>query len=163
MEKIDFKHGKFVLVTNEVDYNEWSQEDYKDFCDVNEIKYDAEDFYGWVEDETMCNYEGDLEAIREYDDYKVPVLITGTLGLWCGHPEIEPVRMESVYEALVKCIGESGEYVTAEWDDGKIEVRVAHHDGTNFFTIRALSKKGQDRESGDYTEKDFKRLEYMYA
>ena len=97
---------------------------------------ESDEYYEWCADIVRENFEEDLDNIKDCKQYNVPVTITGTLGLWWGKPEIEPVEMDSVYEAVKKCIG-GGDYVEAYYNDGKIEVYVTHHDGTNCFTITA--------------------------
>ena len=162
-KKINYNRGKFVIATTSTDG--FSYKDYLEYCEEEGIQAEDEDsieFYEWCEDEARINFDADLENIRFYEGYKIPVVITGTLGLWWGHPEIEPVRTESVYDALERCF-RGCDHVTVEFDNGRIEVSASHHDGTNCFTIRALSKKGEQRKSGEYVERDFKRLNYLYA
>ena len=150
MEKIDYEHGKFVLLTNEVDYDDYPYEQYVQECEDNDINpgsSDSQEYEDWVDMYVQEYWNDDLDNIKHCKEYQVPVVITGTLGLWWGSPEIEPVEVDSVYEAIKKCIGGDSYFVTAYFDDGKIEVHAHHHDGTNCFTIKA--KKG--------------RLPYLYA
>ena len=163
MEKVDYKHGKFTLATTEFNTDDFCREEYEEFCDVNGYEPgDEGDFYEWCAEETNINWESDLDNIKECDEYNIPVVITGKLGLWWGSPEIEPVREESVYDAIQKCMG-SADTVTVEWEDGEIHVFAGHHDGCNCFTIRALSKKGQAKQDAPYKPGDTKRLPYLYA
>ena len=156
-EKIDYKHGKFVILTNIVDDDEFDQEE-MDELNMNSVEYSA-----YCAERAAENFECDLYNIKTHKPWAVPVVVTGTLGLWWGHPEIKPERIESVYEAIQKCIGSDGDYVKVEFNDGKLDVQVSHHDGTNCFTIRALSKKGVQKKNGEYVARDFKRLNYLYA
>ena len=160
-KKMDYTHGRFTILTNEVDYDEWRQE-YEDFCEDMGLKKSEVGFRNWVEEAVQMDFESDLENIRNYGGYNVPVVLHGTLGLWWGRPEIKPMRFDSVYDALRKCI-DGGDIVKAEYNDGDIWVRCSHHDGTNSFIIRALSKRGQAKVSDDFKHKDYKRLKYLYA
>ena len=163
MEMIDYKHGKFTILANDVDVSEYDIEDYYDWCDANGIKRgDDTDFYYWCEDETQANYENDMWEIKHCKEYNVPVLVEGTLGLWWGRPSIQPERFECVADAIQKCISDC-DYVEVEYNDGVLNVYTTHHDGTNCFTIKALSKKGIAKQYAEYKKHDFKRLPYLYA
>lgn len=164
MEKRDYKHGTFTLATTEID--QFTYEEYEDWCEDNGIEPDSdtsEDFYKWCYDEAEVNWESDMDNIKSCKEYNVPCLITGTLGLWWGRPTIQPERMESVYDAIQKCFGRDIDQVTVQWIDGAVVVDAYHHDGCNRFTIKALSKKGVARQSGEYQKWDTKRLPYLYT
>lgn len=177
MEKVDYKHGKFNILTTIVNDEGFDYADYVDWCKVNHRKpcgEDSGDFQCWKEDETQTNYEDDMDNIKTCKQYNIPVLITGTVGRWNGNFEILPVHKDSVADAIKRCIGSDDLDVEVFFDDGKIEFYGHHHDATNHFTIRALSKKGYDKVTRamdsmrdlhleDYTDKDFKRLPYLYA
>jgi hypothetical protein len=165
MKKVDYKHGRFVLV--DTDPFQFEYESYEDWCDINDEEpqgEDSEDFYNWCEEESANQFNEDMDNIRCCKEYNVPCLINGSLGLWWGKPTIAPVRCESVYDAVKKCMdGNYDKQVEVAYNDGKIEVKVAHHDGTNVFTITALSKKGINKVGDDYKPHDIKRLPYLYA
>ena len=165
MEKIDYKHGKFIILNSEIDTSAFTQEEYEDWCEANDLEVgDEYDFYEYCAVETQAYYESDMENIEHCKEYKVPVVVTGTLGLWWGHPEIKPERFESVADAIHRCInGSDCHDVLVEYNDGVITVDCSHHDGVNSFTIKALSKKGIAKQFADYKEHDFKRLPYLYA
>lgn len=149
MEKIDYEHGTFTILTNYPDYEDYPYEEYVKECEINGVEPgepESDEFYEWCHWNTQENFECDLDNIKECKEYDVPVVISGTLGLWWGKPEIEPVEMDSVYKAIKKCMGQA-DYVEAFFTDGVIEVHSTHHDGTNCFTIKA--KRG--------------RLPYLYA
>lgn len=165
MKKTDYKHGKFTILSSQIDTEAFDREDYIDFCEENGIEPgDEDDFYDWCAEETQCNYEADMGNIEDCDEYNVPVVVTGTLGLWWGHPEIRPERFDSVADAIHRCIdGSDCNEIHAEFNDGVITVDCYHHDGCNSFTIKALSKKGIAKQYAEYKEHDFKRLPYLYA
>ena len=165
MEKMDYKHGKFTLATNMVE--QFTYEEYEDWCEDmgEEAGSDTScEFYEWCAEEAANNWDCDMDNIKSCKEYNVPVVITGTLGLWWGHPEIQPERKESVYDAIQRCVGGGDiHWATVMYDDGVITVEAYHHDGCNCFTIKALSKKGIAKQFADYKEHDFKRLPYLYA
>ena len=166
MKKTDYKHGKFTLLKSEIDTDDFTREDYEEWCEVNDFEPtdDEDDFFDYCAEETQANYESDMHNIESCKEYNVPVAVTGTLGLWWGHPEIKPERYESVADAIHDCIERSDSYdVLVEYNDGAITVNCYHHDGCNSFTIKALSKKGIAKQYADYKEHDFKRLPYLYA
>ena len=169
MKKTDYKHGKFTILSTEIDTDAFDREDFEAYCEDMDIEVGDEDdmdeaFYDWCAEETQANYEADMENIETCKEYNVPVVLTGTLGLWWGHPEIKPERFESVADAIRRCMdGSDCNDVLVEFNDGVITVDCYHHDGCNSFTIKALSKKGIAKQYAEYKEHDFKRLPYLYA
>ena len=166
MKKTDYKHGKFTLLKSEIDTDDFSREDYEEWCEVNDFEPtdDEDDFFDYCAEETQANYEADMDNIEHCKEYNVPVVVTGTLGLWWGHPEIKPERYESVADAIYYCMTRSDCHdVLVEYNDGVITVDCYHHDGCNSFIIKALSKKGVAKQFAEYKEYDFKRLPYLYA
>jgi hypothetical protein len=169
MKKTDYKHGKFTILSTEIDTDDFTREDFEAYCEDMGIEVGDEDdmdeaFYDWCAEETQANYEADMENIESCTEYNVPVVLTGTLGLWWGHPEIKPERFESVADAIRRCMnGSDCHDVLVEFNDGVITVDCYHHDGCNSFTIKALSKKGIAKQYAEYKEHDFKRLPYLYA
>ena len=162
--KSDYKHGKFTLATTEFDIKDFRRKEYEEFCELNGMEPGGEDkFHEWCGEETSIIFDNDLDNIENCEKYNVPVLITGHLGLWWGKPDIEPVRMESVIDAVHKCLQSADYGALIEWEDGEIHVYSYHHDGCNCFTIRALSKKGQAKQYAPYKPEDTKRLPYLYA
>jgi len=169
MKKTDYKHGKFTILKSEIDTDDFSREDFEawredmDMEPLDEEEMD-EAFFDWCAEETQANYEADMDNIESCKEYNVPVVLTGTLGLWWGHPEIKPERFESVADAIRRCMnGSDCHDVFAEFNNGVITVDCYHHDGCNSFTIKALSKKGIAKQYAEYKEHDFKRLPYLYA
>lgn len=169
MKKTDYKHGKFTILSTEIDTDAFDREDFEAYCEDMDIEVGDEDdmdeaFYDWCAEETQANYEADMDNIESCTEYNVPVVLTGTLGLWWGHPEIKPERFESVADAIHRCInGSDSNEIHVEFNDGVITVDCYHHDGCNSFTIKALSKKGMTKQYAEYKEHDFKRLPYLYA
>ena len=165
MKKSDYEHGKFTILTSQIDPDAFDREDYEEFCEVNDMEPgDEYDFYNWCAEETQANYEADMENIETCREYNVPVALSGTLGLWWGKPAIKPERYESVADAIHRCMDSSDCHdVLVEYNDGVITVEAYHHDGCNCFTIKALSKKGIAKQSDEYKEHDFKRLPYLYV
>lgn len=165
MKKIDYKHGTFTILKSEVDTDDFAREDYEAYCEDNYLEAgDDEEFFDWCAEETQANYEADMDNIESCREYNVPVVVTGTLGLWWGNPEIVPQRFDSVADAIHSCIERSDSNdVLVEFNNGVITVDCYHHDGCNCFSIRALSKKGIAKQCAEYKEYDFKRLPYLYA
>lgn len=173
MEKKDYKHGKFQILTTSTDGFEYA--DYEEFCEINGIEpkgENSDDYYEWLADSARENYNCDLDNIRNCKQYQVRVVVTGTLGLWDGRHKVIPVVCNTVYDAIQRCVNGADD-VDVWFNNGHIEVVARHHDGQNCFDIRALSAKGNDKYERandnfriadiEYTDKDFKRLPYLYA
>jgi hypothetical protein len=143
LEGVDYVHGTFVILTNEVDYDDYPYEEYVMECEDNGLKPgspDSQKYYDWVDMYVQSYWEDDLKNIKNCKEYNVPVTITGELGLWDGQHTIAPVKMDSVYDAVMKCIGRDSSYVTVYFVDGSISVHAHHHDGCNCFTISAKKR-----------------------
>ena len=171
MKKTNYNKGTFTILTTDTDGFEY--EDYLEFCEDNDItpgdKY-SNDFYEWCQDESNCNFEADMDNIKYCKAYNNPVLVTGSLGLWDGTHEIDPVVFPSVYDAVQTMLGRDIMDIEAKFVDGRIEVEAYHHDGCNCFTINALSAKGVKKTGTFYGKTyidakpcDTKRLPYLYA
>jgi hypothetical protein len=78
---------------------------------------------------------GDLIANIKCSKNNGRCVITGTLGLWWGSPQIEEVECESLVEAINKCNQNDYIEVYENEEDGSCEVHSIHHDGTNVFHI----------------------------
>lgn len=121
-----------------------SYEDYKEWCEeMDEEVYpeNSEEYY------QQCyrifeNDWDDFKSNMKYSKWNIPCMITGTLGLWNGRPEINPVYCGTLIEAIQKCTNNSDD-AEVNLKDGYIEVLGKHHDGTNVFEIHILSKKGE--------------------
>ena len=152
MEKIDYKHGKFLILTTSTDG--LTYEEYVDWCKDNGItpaENESQAFYDRQYGQMRDNYDSDMDNITSCSKYDVDVQITGDLDLWDGKHTIEPVGCSTVAEAIRKCIKNSDD-CDVWFNDGAIEVEAKHHDGTNHFTIRAITSHGKE-----------KRLPYLYA
>ena len=135
----------------------FSYEEYKEMCEECDwpIHEEGSDGY-WADLHDVTS--SDWDAFREnmkYGPYKNKrCMITGTLGLWNGRPDIVPVLCDNILDAVSKCISGRG---IEDWDikteDGHVVVNAHHHDGTNCFEIHILSKKG---------EKEVDREKYLY-
>lgn len=126
-----------TLATTINDPQAFGYEDYLEFCDINGYTPDedgSDGFLNWVYEEIALNYECDLQNIRNFKNYNVPVKVTGTLGLWDGRHEIAPAVFDSVYDAIIECVYRADD-AEVIWDDGEIIVNAYHHDGVNVFHI----------------------------
>lgn len=154
---------KYTILTTDVEG--FTYDEYLDWCDVNGVEEGDEEsgeFYEWAAEEARINYESDIENIRDFAGYNVPVVICGTVELWNGHHEIVPIRTESVYDAIRKCFERCIDDINVVWEDGLITIYAYHHDGTNIFNVSALSKRGLAKKSADYKPYDMKKLPYLY-
>lgn len=167
---INYNRGTFTILTTSTDG--WSYEDYKEWCEDNGREPEGEgsdDFWEWCREEADLEFEADLVNINSCKEYNIPVVLTGTLGLWWGRPEIKPMVFDSVFDALMHIRETDICEMEAKFVDGEIQVTGLHHDGTNCFTIKALSAKGQRKmyQGYEYIDNlkpvDTKRLPYLYA
>ena len=116
-------------------HNGRTYDDYKEWCEDNEIEAQAEDsqeFYGWLSEED--NF--DLEDFRDNLKYANlgPVSVSGRLGLWYGTRTIQTTKFDSLSDAINACFGDAWDVIVT-LDKGILKVEALHHDGRNVFTI----------------------------
>lgn len=119
-------------------------ESYVEECKINGIEpedEDSSDYWEWVGETQTRYYQDELLNLAYFKDKDAPCLITGTLGLWNGNPDIYPTYCNNVREAIKKCF-RSGDDIKLSYNNGVYECEVYHHDGTNSFCIHKLSKRG---------------------
>ena len=107
------------------EYNDIDDEDLQDYNDV-EWNYSFGDEASWK-----------TSWVNE-----IPVVITGKLGLWNGNPTIKNVECKNIEEAVYKCISDMDEVEIYEDNYGNLNIDAYHHDGTNYFTIKKKTDKG---------------------
>lgn len=154
----------------------FTYEEYCQMCELDNVEPDKEESQDFLErcaEAAEINWTEDLEAIGSYKKYNVPVIVTGSLGLWNGRQDIVPIIKDSVIEAIneiifgTRCSFEAD--VNFNLEGGYIEVLISHHDGQNLFEIRALSESGLKKfrnttigHKCSLDESDFKTLPYIY-
>ena len=163
METPDYIHGTFVLV--DTDPNQFEYESYEEFCEGNDLEpqdEDSEDYMDWCYEEAEDQYNCDMDEIRTCKQYNVPCIITGHLGLWDGHHKIVPEKVDSVYDAIIKCYGrDTLSNLKVNFEDGKIVVYYSHHDGKS--GVKKYEEWEYEDKELNLTEEDTERLPYLYA
>ena len=126
-------------------------QDYLEWCEENEVGADVEggeDYWRWIEEMLADDVECFFTNMK-YSDCNGPCVVTGTLGLWWGHPTIEPEKFNSLAEAIHEC-WDGCDAVQVWGKNGVIYVKGMHHDGSNYFEIRPLTERGRERlENGE--------------
>jgi hypothetical protein len=172
---------KKIIFTTDVLSYEYS--DYVEHCKGNGVEpssEDSQDFWDWVYEMIEFDMDDAYTNIDCKSDKNTTVVITGSLGLWNGRPDIEPVFVESesifnsktkqrIYDsalklAIQKC-GEGMNDVECYLDDetGCVEVIGHHHDGTNHFYIYKLSEFGRKaKEDAEDNEEDYNVTEEWF-
>lgn len=163
MENEDNK--KHMLLSTDI--FRYTYQDYLDWCDDCDIPEDerfGEDedgghlFFDWCHGQVEQDIDCDRENMRHSEYANRDYMITGTLGLWNGHPTVGPMYIHGLNEAIEKCV--SGRDI---WDydvfinDDKdfITVHAKHHDGTNVFEIHLLTREGAEAWEKAYNEYEY--------
>lgn len=113
------------MATEEIKWYDAINVDFENEDEYQELEWEFNDFLELASDE--CD-----------------VILSGTLGLWNGPVEIAQLKFNSIADAvkrIVYCNFDNQISIT-QYGNEKIEVVQAHHDGTNVFTIKALSEYG---------------------
>ena len=120
-------------------------DEYVETCDNNGIEPQGENSEGYWDYIAFCqqNYWDDLKInLKCSMEAMQPCLVTGSLGLWDGRRTIYPTRCDNLLQAIQRCCGHSIDNIVIDVEDGVVNVKAMHHDGTNHFYIQPLSKKG---------------------
>lgn len=129
---------KILLAESHPDFN---YSEYVEYCEEMGIEPQGENskgYWDWVSELSQIYFEEDVEQIGDNitNAYETSVL-SGSLGLWYGNREIEPLKFDSLPDAIDKVL-KSFDYdcvVRIYLDNGKVTISCAHHDGTNHFEI----------------------------
>lgn len=130
-----------------INYTEWF-EGFKEYCVDNDIDHtqyneDSEYFHNWIYDILSMDWD-DLMCNIKYDkNNNVDCVVTGSLGLWDGRHDIGTKHFPTLDRAINACV--SGcDYIIITENEGVINIKGIHHDGTNCFEIHKLNAKGYD-------------------
>lgn len=104
-----------------------------------------EDRIGWFSEGRDFELESELENVREYfKTHKGPFIMFGYNGLWDGRHYGGDI-IEDFDDFYKKAICHDYDHMLTLYDeDGDFIVKVSHHDGTNIFVIREMTKKGRE-------------------
>lgn len=105
-----------------------------------------------------------MEEIRKMEQHTnaSKYLIEANIGTWMGARQAGAV-VNSLKQAIMKCANGLEDYSVSE-EDGVIIVKGSHHDGSNSFKIRPLSKKGweyYDRHEYDSSMSDWELIQKL--
>lgn len=120
------------------------KDEYEEYLECNEMTEEDESFYDYcnnTREEELEDFWANLKYDTKFNNEDF--LITGHLGLWHGRPEIVPVKVYGLHDAISKCAEDAWDIDVTLCKDGSIMVCGHHHDGTNVFFIRRLSQKGR--------------------
>ena len=128
--------------TSIIEYNT-----YLEHCEINDIKPQGKysnDFYSVNELYRLAEWYDLLINIRYSDVNNYKWVVSGTLGLWDSRSEIEPKLFNNLIDALSACFGKCDDIIITK-SHSVINVTALHHDGRNYFNLRALSDLGEER------------------
>ena len=154
----NFEKARILLATTYYDSTQYSLMDYEDYAkmcrdnDEEPFPESSQAYYDHISsltDQDLDNFKDNLQ----YSDYNLPCLMTGTLGLWNGHPDLCPIKygslLEGVKDILRRADCDDWEIILTE---GYLKLRGLHHDGTNVYELHLLSAKGlKEVERPKYT------------
>lgn len=138
----------------DINYTEWFEE-FNDYCEDNGIDHtqydeDSEFFHNWVYDTLSMEWDDLMSNIKYDKNNNVDCIVVGSLGLWDGRHHIDPKHFPTLERAINACI--SGcDYIIITENDGVINIKGIHHDGTNQFNIYKLNEQGLEVDL-DYDE-----------
>lgn len=136
----------------DINYTEWF-EAFKEYCMDNDIDHtqyneDSERFLNWLYDSLSMDWDDLMTNIKYDKDNNVDCVVTGSLGLWNGRHDIDAKHFPTLDKAINACVSGCDCIIIAE-NEGVINIKGIHHDGTNYFEIHKLNEKGYDAHCDD--------------
>jgi len=145
-------------------YLEWCEINNKTPHDMNSDK-----FMEWAIEDSWNTVSDEIANLKYSKEIEGMWCIYGTLGLWDGRHKIIPDFAKNIETAIQKCTPSSDYHIKATYDEKAIYLEIAHHDGTNNFTLRLLGEETEQMDKNDEdiedieNESHFKALpEYLY-
>lgn len=138
------KKRKPIRYLNTYCEGEYNYEIYLEWCKDNSTEphpEGSEKYWRWIGDMIQNDIEDFFENLKYSPEPQHPCVISGSLGLWHGRPDIEPVMMPDLASAIRTCM-DGADAVEVNLENGMVEVKAFHHDGTNLFEIRPLTDRG---------------------
>lgn len=130
--------------------------DYVDNCEANGNTPQgdhSDDYYDYI---SRCDemWAEDFRWELEHSAPSGKVVVTGTIGGWRGRFDIEPKVFENLYDAVMACC-RGLDRVEVVQRRSTIEVRGAHHDGNNSFSVNLLNDRGIFTANGDLSNRRY--------
>ena len=139
---------KAVLLTNRCDTDDYDYSDYVEECEINNTEPEpegSEAFVNWCHESAENAFHDDIDNMSCSWAEKCGYLITGSLGLWWGNPEVVPELVDSFKQVIDKVSINGPCYIDATYNTECIHIDVSHHDGTNCFNVYVL-RENTDKE-----------------
>lgn len=149
MKKNNNKEGRIILSSYMMNSEMYKYEYYLEYCKINGFEANednSDDYWKWVSFEEECNYNDFFENLKYCDAEKHKYAMTYTLREWDGKYDGIYVReFNGLSDAIKTAFGSSRYYegYKVSFTDGEFIVSCLHHDGTNVFRIRCISKHGE--------------------
>lgn len=112
---------------------------YEECCDETPSDELLEEYIQDTNNDYLDDIRAEIECHEKNHDSKTYVII-GNLGLWYGRVEGGKI-IEGLWNSLRQCFED---YNKIYEENGRLKVTAHHHDGTNFFQIKELTKRGED-------------------
>lgn len=123
-------------------------DDYVENCEINECEPQGEnsqDYWNFVYRERELECDDFFDNIKYCKiDNEYYWVVSGSIGRWNGTFVIEQTIMSTLSKAIRECWNGCDDIIVKK-RGSVIYVTAIHHDGRNYFGIRALSDKGRDR------------------
>lgn len=139
--------GHYTIVDTYNTTDVYSREDYRDFCEVNNIEYDEnndEDFYRRASNDAWQELEDFMTNLRYSNLYGRAVIVEGSVGRWNGRFDIMQHYFDNPIKAIQACVNEAYDVIIKK-KGHKLEAVNMHHDGRNYFTLTFLTPTGEGR------------------
>lgn len=125
-----------------------TEKDVTEFNEMNDTNYDLYTVTNILREDEITDFFDNLRYC-EYNENDF--VIYGSVGMWNGRYNICPVVTSALDKAIYKCIKDCDNY-SILLINGGLKITAYHHDGTNYFRVKMLNKKGITCRKGDITK-----------
>ena len=132
------ENEKIVLFTTD---HEFSEEDYKDYCEDNDIA--ANNFDDWRCREEEYAQEDDLFDLEKHGLTGNPndiYLVEGMVGTWQG--AMPGGRVDKIHR-MIHTLGQNEDYIELYTDDSGTYIDSANHDASSHFNVWLITDKAK--------------------
>lgn len=141
--------------------------EYKEYCECcgNFIGISDEDVWKRIDDDEAMFWD-DMKRIINAELNNEWFVAIGKVGSWRGTADAGTIQYD--FDKFLQDIGKDCDYWRISVIDGVINIECTHHDGTNYWELKPLSKSGEalfykwnenendeDFDLVDLSEKDF--------
>ena len=152
-------YSSYTICDNFEDKKKFLMEESTELCTVEVTHEDGtityepsdDDVYNTLYYEDACIWEDIFSTLKQFFKNK-EVIFVGTVQLWNGTFKGGKIgKFEDLFNDLLR---DCNDWEFSEDENGVLNLKCSHHDGTNYFNIKTLTEKGSNLYDDWYYDLD---------